>query len=117
MSTALTMTPATSFDMMTRRETSPLRSVGATSPTRETGLWASGRRVGRRFGRWLAKAAGWLSSPRGHLCLTVAGEALIAAGTLSRATVSDALDAVSLAATPFAPSAASRREGPRVIWG
>ena len=118
MSAAPALAPAATSETMTRCETPYLHVVspqGSSAPVaRQTGFWATLRRASRRVGRWLAKAAGWLSSPKGRICLTIAGEGLVVAGALSRATMSDTLDAVSLAATPFAPS---RREGPRVMWG
>lgn len=113
MSTALAK-PDVSAAMSARLQLPRLTMVSSPATVRPTGFLATLRRASRRVGRWLAKAAGWLSSPKGRICLTIAVEGLVVAGALSRATMSDTLDAVSLAATPFAPS---RREGPRVMWG
>jgi hypothetical protein len=110
MTSALAVASTATFETIARFETSNRRIVPPPSAVRRSGLWATLRRVGR----WLTKAAGWLSSPKGQMCLTLAGEGLVFAGTVSRATMSDTLDAVSLAVAPFAPT---RREGPRVIWG
>jgi hypothetical protein len=65
----------------------------------------------------MARAAGWLASPTGQSLLAAAGEGLIACGSVSRATISETLDAVTLASSPFTLPARSQRSGPRVIWG
>lgn len=118
MSSALALASTANYEMISRIDTPQLRVVSTQPPdavvARRTGFWATLRRATRRVGRWLAKAAGWLGSPKGQFLLTAAGEGLALAGVVSRATMSDTLEAVSLAAAPFAPV---RREGPRVIWG
>lgn len=124
MSTTIALAPA-ALDTISRPETPhPHRLSSPTSaapalvdpPTivRRTSFWATVRRACRRVGRWLVKTAGWLGSAKGKTTLAIAGEALTLAGMVSRATMSDTLDAIALAAAPFAPS---RREGPRVVWG
>jgi hypothetical protein len=94
-----------------------LRLIANAPSRRETGLWATLRRAGRRLRRWMARAASWLASPLGQLVLAVAGEAMIACGSVSRSALSDTLDAVALASSSFAPPARRQRDGPRVVWG
>lgn len=117
MSSENAVTATLPYDATTTRASSAPRLLATAPGRRETGLWATLRRTGRRLRRWMARAAGWLASPTGQSLLAVAGEAMIASGSVSRATFSDTLDAVAFASSSFAPPARYQRAGPRVVWG
>lgn len=114
MSIALATAPTATSTMKPRLQIPRLTIVSSPATVSPKGFLATLVRASRRVARCLARAAGWLAGPKGRVSLALAGEGLALAGVVSRSTVSDALDAVSLAAAPFAPT---RREGPRVIWG